>query len=60
VVGSLWKVDDQLAQPLMEEFHREYQKSGDPAAALRKAQMEMRDQKNQPIAAWAAFRYVGG
>ncbi|HEX2081290.1 MAG TPA: CHAT domain-containing protein, partial [Longimicrobium sp.] len=59
VVGSLWKVNDRLAQPLMEAFHREYRASGDPAAALRKAQLEMRRQGLSP-AVWAGFRYVGG
>jgi CHAT domain-containing protein len=43
----------------MEEFHRQYKASRDPAAALRKAQLEMRRQRH-PIATWAAFRYVGG
>lgn len=57
VVGSLWKVDDRLAAPLMEAFHREYQVSGDPAGALRKAQLEMR---GHSPAVWAGFRYVGG
>jgi CHAT domain-containing protein len=59
VVGSLWKVNDQRVQPLMEAFHREYRASGDPAAALRKAQIEMRRQGHSP-AVWAGFRYVGG
>ncbi|HEU4455337.1 MAG TPA: CHAT domain-containing protein [Longimicrobium sp.] len=59
VVGSLWKVDDGDARRLMEAFHREYEKSRDPAAALRTAQRQMRGQR-RPIAAWAGFRYVGG
>jgi CHAT domain-containing protein len=58
VVGSLWKVNDRLAQPLMETFHREYRASGDPADALRKAQLEMRRRGHSP-AVWAGFRYVG-
>jgi CHAT domain-containing protein len=59
VVGSLWPVNDSLAQPLMEAFHREYLKFRDPADALRKAQLEMR-RKGQSPAVWAGFRYVGG
>jgi CHAT domain-containing protein len=61
VVGSLWKVDDDLAQPLMVAFHREYQRESDPAQALRTAQLEMlasNDNRKSP-AAWAGFRYVG-
>lgn len=58
VVGSLWEVDDALTQPLMEAFHREYRRTGDPAAALRNAQLEMLRQGRSP-AAWAGFRYVG-
>jgi hypothetical protein len=59
VVGSLWKVSDKLAQPLMEEFHRQYRTSGDPADALRKAQLKMRSEGHPPTV-WAGFRYVGG
>jgi CHAT domain-containing protein/tetratricopeptide (TPR) repeat protein len=62
VVGSLWEVNDQLAQPLMEAFHREYQRGGDPANALRNAQLRMlrsRDPKQRSPAGWAGFRYTG-
>ncbi|WP_420130131.1 CHAT domain-containing protein [Longimicrobium sp.] len=59
VIGSLWPVNDSLAQPLMEAFHREYQKSRDPADALREAQLEMRRKRVSPTV-WAGFRYVGG
>ena len=58
VVGSLWKVDDELAGPLMLAFHREYAKSRDPAQALRRAQLRMLIERRSP-AAWAGFRYVG-
>jgi len=59
VVGSLWKVDDQSTKALMEVFHRAYLRSGDPAAALREAQLEMR-RRDPSSTAWAGFRYVGG
>jgi CHAT domain-containing protein len=62
VVGSLWKVDDELAGPLMLEFHREYATSRDPSQALRKAQLNMLesdDPARRSPAAWAGFRYVG-
>lgn len=62
VVGSLWKVDDALAQPLMLAFHREYRASGDPVQALWQAQLAMMGSENlaeRSPAAWAGFRYVG-
>ncbi|WP_420126203.1 CHAT domain-containing protein [Longimicrobium sp.] len=62
VVGSLWQVDDRLAQPLMLAFHREYQESGDSDEALRRAQLELRnstDPHESSPAAWAGFRYAG-
>jgi len=62
VVGSLWDADDQLTQPLMLAFHRAYRRSGDPAAALREAQLELlrsRDPTRRSPAAWAGFRYIG-
>lgn len=61
VVGSLWLVDDSLAQPFMLEFHRAYG-SKDPAAALRQAQLRMLTSGNARLsspAAWAGFRYIG-
>ena len=62
VVGSLWDADDRLTQPLMLAFHRAYRRSGDPAAALREAQLELlrsRDPAQRSPAAWAGFRYIG-
>jgi CHAT domain-containing protein len=62
VVGSLWQVNDTLTGPLMEEFHREYLRSRDPADALWKAQLAMLDSKNPRLsspATWAGFRYTG-
>lgn len=62
VVGSLWQVDDRLAQPLMLAFHREYQESGDADEALRHAQLRLRnstDPDESSPAAWAGFRYAG-
>jgi CHAT domain-containing protein len=62
VVGSLWDADDELTQPLMLAFHRAFQRSGDPAAALREAQLEAlrsRDPARSSPAAWAGFRYIG-
>jgi CHAT domain-containing protein len=62
VVGSLWRVDDRLTRPFMLEFHRAYLGSGDPAAALRDAQMHLLDSRDPALrspAAWAGFRYIG-
>jgi len=62
VVGSLREADDLLTQPLMLAFHRAYRRLGDPAAALREAQLELlrsRDPARSSPAAWAGFRYIG-
>jgi CHAT domain-containing protein len=62
VVGSLWEVDDRRTQPLMLAFHRHYARSGDPAGALRQAQLAMLnspDSVDRSPASWAAFRYIG-
>jgi CHAT domain-containing protein len=63
VVGSLWRADDRLTQPLMVEFHRAYQRRrGDPAAALRDAQLHLLRLGDPALgspAAWAGFRYIG-
>jgi CHAT domain-containing protein len=62
VVGSLWQVDDSLTQPFMLAFHRAYQLKGDPAAALRDAQLEMLRLHHPALsspAVWGGFRYIG-
>jgi CHAT domain-containing protein len=62
VVGSLWKVDDRLAQPLMLAFHREYRRTSDPARALREAQLHLLRSPDRALrspAAWAGYRYAG-
>lgn len=62
VVGSLWKADDELTQPLMIEFHRQYRAGLKPAEALRQAQITMLtsdDPAHNNPAAWAGFRYIG-
>ena len=63
VVGSLWRVDDQATRVLMEHFHAAYGQSGNPAAALRQAQLRMLQSADPALrspAAWAGFRYAGG
>jgi CHAT domain-containing protein len=62
VVGSLWDANDTLTQPLMLAFHGAYLRSGDPAVALRDAQLKLLrspDPKRSSPAAWAGFRYIG-
>jgi CHAT domain-containing protein/enamine deaminase RidA (YjgF/YER057c/UK114 family) len=62
VVGSLWRVDDELTRALMVEFHREFRRSGDGAAALRAAQLRLlraSDPAQRSPAAWSGFRYAG-
>lgn len=62
VVGSLWRVNDQLTRALMIRFHRAYRETGDPARALRIAQLALlrsNDPDLRSPAAWAAFKYMG-
>ena len=61
VVASLWKVDDAATAELMKRFYRGMLKDNlRPAAALRAAKVEMREQKrwNAPFY-WAAFELQG-
>ncbi len=41
VVASIWDAADETSSVLAEWFHREYQRSGDASAALRKAQLTL-------------------
>jgi CHAT domain-containing protein/tetratricopeptide (TPR) repeat protein len=61
VVASLWKVDSEATSELMGRFYREMLTQGrTPAAALREAQLAMRQQArwHQPYY-WAAFVLQG-
>jgi CHAT domain-containing protein len=62
VVGSLWRVDDELTTPLMIEFHRAYRRSDNGPLALRAAQLRLLRSPDPALrspAAWAGFRYAG-
>ena len=62
VLGSLWRVDDELTGPVMQTFHRRYHTVADPSRALREAQLQMLRSSNPALrapAAWAGFRYAG-
>jgi len=61
VVASLWKVDDAATAELMKRFYKALLKDGvPPAQALRRAQIEMRQEKrwSDPYY-WAAFTMQG-
>jgi len=56
VVASLWKVDDEATAELMKRFYQQMLERGlKPAAALRAAQMDMRQQKR-----WSSPYYWAG
>jgi CHAT domain-containing protein len=61
VVASLWKVDDEATAELMKRFYSAMLEEGlPPAAALRKAQLEMSKQKRwQSPYFWAGFVIQG-
>jgi CHAT domain-containing protein len=61
VVASLWRVDDRATTELMARFYEGMMKNGlRPAAALRKAQIEMWQQKRwQAPYYWAGFTLQG-
>jgi CHAT domain-containing protein len=61
VMASLWKIDDRATAQLMRYFYRAMEvERMPPAAALRKAQMQMRQQRawRSPYY-WAAFQIQG-
>jgi CHAT domain-containing protein len=61
VVASLWKVDDDATAELMKHFYREMFENGrSPAAALREAQLKMRQSNRwQDPYYWAGFVIQG-
>jgi CHAT domain-containing protein/tetratricopeptide (TPR) repeat protein len=62
VVASLWEVDDHTAAALFTVFHRRLRESGNPAQALREAQLAMLasgDENLRSPAGWGAFTVLG-
>ena len=62
VVGSLWRVDDELTSALMTAFHHTYRESGSGALALRAAQLALLRGNEAALrspSAWAGFEYSG-
>jgi CHAT domain-containing protein len=62
VVGSLWRVDEERTNALMEEFHAAYRRSWDGDGALRQAQLALLGSDDPALSspsAWAGFRFAG-
>lgn len=61
VVASLWPVDDRDAGELFVRFHEELRRGQGPAAALRTAQLALREQRGDAsLASWTAFEVLAG
>ena len=58
IVSSLWKVDDRATSILMQHFY-ENLKNSDKCTALRKAQLEVKNNYNSHPFFWAAFQLTG-
>ena len=58
VIVSLWKIPDNSTSDLMSEFYRQWEKTGDKAAALRQAMLKTMKTNPEPID-WAAFTLIG-
>jgi len=54
IIMSLWKVNDQTTQELMESFYKNWLESGDKQAALLKAQSHLKEKYTYPYY-WGAF-----
>jgi CHAT domain-containing protein len=60
VVANVWPVDAR-STPLLMAFHRELRHVGDPATALRAAQMKLLvDGHDLPVRVWGGFIALGG
>ncbi|HEX5688126.1 MAG TPA: CHAT domain-containing protein [Ideonella sp.] len=59
VIASLWPVDDRVTARFMAGFYRALAQGLVPAAALRQAQLTLREQHPHPFH-WAAFALYGG
>ncbi len=57
-IMSLWKVDDNATQQLMESFYRYWMDSGNKTESFRKAQLEVRQKYPSPYY-WGAFVMMG-
>jgi CHAT domain-containing protein len=60
VVASLWTVQDRATARLMESFYRAHLERGEtPAAALRSAQLALREEGFDDPFYWASFVHIG-
>ncbi|HEV8238717.1 MAG TPA: CHAT domain-containing protein [Thermoanaerobaculia bacterium] len=60
VIGTLWDVDDRLAETVSLRFHEHYATGSDAASALRSALLSVLANERQAPPAWAAFEVIGG
>ena len=58
VIGSLWPVENDATIELMTLFHKNLTATGNPAASLRQAQVDL-IRKGANIAKWAPFELTG-
>ena len=58
IVSSLWKVDDRATSELMQQFYRELRQN-DKREALRKAQINLKQNISKHPYYWAAFQLTG-
>jgi CHAT domain-containing protein len=59
VIGTLWRIDDDVARDVAEGFYRSLRSDPDPAVALHVAVRELRDRyPNRPVL-WGAFVHIG-
>jgi CHAT domain-containing protein len=58
VVASLWEVDDRTTAELMQRFYEELARGSTTAAALRRAQLAIRERRPAPFF-WAGFVVIG-
>ncbi len=62
VVGSLWAVDDRVAETIFVSFHRHLKAGADPVSALREAQIKALRSSDTVLrdpAAWSGFVVLG-
>ena len=60
VVGTLWDVDDHLAETVSLRFHEHHAQGMDAASALRSALLSVLADERQAPPAWGAFEVIGG
>jgi CHAT domain-containing protein len=59
VLASLWPIDDAVTADFMAQFYRALRAGAAPAAAVQRAQAELRARHAHPYY-WSAFTLYGG